>query len=205
MNCKKIFYPLFLIICFCSFVQSVENSVVPLVAHYEEIGNLPAAKYSKAQHQEIVETFSRKSESLRIATFNILCDSYKAQEKEYRWAERLPRVLEVLHEMQPDLIGVQELYPGQTDLLAHLEQEYTFFAKPCNDGEMNGIFYRTARFEVVKSQIWYMSATPEAAGSETVTMLQLKDKLTGKTFAIFNTHLAFSKVDKREFRWLHRR
>lgn len=195
---KKLIFQAVLIFC-VSFGYSVENSVVPLVAKFEKIENLPAKKYSKMQFEEIAAALSRKQESVRVATFNMLFNLHDQDlPSENRWPQRLPRIVEVLAEMQPDVMGVQELYPSQlNDLMPSLEKEYDFVSLPCEDGELNGIFYRKSRLELVKSQIWYMSPTSNGRGSETLTMLQFKDQLTGRAFAVFNTHLAFSKVDKR--------
>lgn len=190
------------IFVFCVFTaHAVENSIIPLVEHFEKIENLPAKKYSKVQLEELTSALSRKQERLRVATFNMLFDLYDHKmEPQYRWPQRLPRIVDTLSEMKPDILGVQELYPNQVnDLMPYLENDYAFFARPCSDGEMNGIFYLKERFEVVGSQVWYMTETPSAPNSATLTMLQLKDRRTGRQFAIFNTHLAFSNIEKRHF------
>lgn len=199
MYFKKLTVLIFCISLSCGY--AVENSIIPLVEKFEKIENISAKKYSKMQFEEISAALSRKQESLRIVTFNTLFHLYDHNlSAENRWPQRLPRIVEVLAEMQPDVMGVQELYPSQlNDLMPYLEEDYAFFAYPCEDGEMNGIFYRKERFEVVKSQVWYMTEIPDVPSSETLTMLQLKDQLTGKVFALLNTHLAFSKVDKRGF------
>lgn len=190
------------IFVFCTFTSyAVENSIIPLVEHFEKIENLPAKKYSKIQLEELSRALSRKQESIRVATFNMLFDLYDHKmEQQYRWPQRLPRIVDILLEMQPDILGVQELYPKQlNDLIPYLENEYAFFARPCADGEMNGIFYRKERFELILSEVWYMTETPKVPSAATLTMLQLKDRRTGKQFAVFNTHLAFSNIEKRHF------
>ena len=115
-------------------------------------------------------------------------------------AATFTRIVELIEEMQPDIIGVQELYPNQLeDLQPHIEQVFAFYAKTCVDGELNGIFYRKDRFAVINSKVWYMTTTPDIPNSETLTMIQLRDLKTEKCVAVFNTHLAFSKMNKREF------
>lgn len=200
MSYNKLVLQALFIFCI-SFGYTVENSVVPLVAKFENIENLSVKKYPRMQFEEISAALNRKQESVRVATFNMLFNLYDDDlPQENRWPERLPRIVEVLAEMQPDVIGVQELYPSQfNDLMAYLEKDYAFVSIPCDDGEMNGIFYRKARFDVVKSDVWYMSPKPRVRSSDTLTMLQFKDQLTGKVFAVFNTHLAFGNVEKRYF------
>lgn len=182
-------------------VESVENSIVPLINKYECVENLPVAKYSSNQFKEITAALEHKEESIRLATYNVLFNLYDHNlDQENRWPQRLPRIVELLDEMQPDVLGVQELYPDQLqDLLPYIGDTYTFYSRPCLDKELNGIFYRKDRFEVMDSHVWYMTLTPDVPSTETLTMLQLKDLKSGKSVAVFNVHLAFSNINKRDF------
>ncbi len=189
---------------FCSFsilVEAVENSVIPQISKFESIYELQEHKYSKNQFLEIASALERQNEYIRIATYNVLFNLYDyTLDKVNRWPQRLPRIVELIEEMQLDILSVQELYPDQLkDLLPLMEKTFAFFAKPCREGEINGIFYRKDRFEVIERKVWSMTKKQEAASPETLTMLQLKDIRTGKCFAVFNVHLAFSKIDKRDF------
>lgn len=201
MNLNKLFVNT-LIYSFvtCSSLFSIENSVIPMIEKFESMESLNLNKYPRNQLQEIESALQQKEMRLRIATYNILfndCDHNL--EFENRWPQRLPRIVELLNEMQPDIIGVQELYPGQLKDISPYMKNYSFVAKPCADKELNGIFYRTDRFELLNSTVLYMTKTPQVPSSETLTIVQLKDKKSGKSFALFNTHLAFSNVNKREF------
>lgn len=180
---------------------SVENSIIPLMEKYETIENLASEKYSKKQLSEIQDYLKQKDNRIRLVTYNMLFNLYDHKlEEQHRWPNRMPRLVEMIKEMQADVIGVQELYHDQVkELLPFMTDEYEFFAKACEDGELNGIFYRKDRFEVIASKVTYMTLTPETPSSETLTMLHLRDKKTGQEFAIFNTHLAFSNIEKREF------
>ena len=185
----------------CSFLaESVENSIIPMIEKIEVIDNLPANKYSTNQFAEITTTLNRKEERIRLVTYNTLFHLYDHNLDEVnRWPQRLPRIIELIKEMQPDIIGVQELYTSQAkDLLPLIEEQYAFYSRDGENEELNGIFYRKERFEVVGQQVLFMTA-PNTSGSATLTMLQLKDLKTGKSFAVFNTHLAFSQIDKRDF------
>lgn len=181
--------------------QAIENSIIPLMEKYENPGHLPRKKYSFNQWKEITEALEHKEEKIRIVTYNMLFNLYDHNlEEENRWPQRFPRILELLNEMQPDIIGVQELYNEQLQhMLEAISETYAFFGTPCEDGELNGIFYRKNRFEVIESKVWFMTSTPQKPRSETLTMVQLKDVATGKVFGVFNAHLAFSKIEKREF------
>lgn len=191
----------FVLSCCALNAQSVANSIIPLVEQIESLNNLSPSKYSKIQFAEIEEALSHKEDRIRLATYNMLFNLYDHNlDENNRWPHRFPCIVELLQEMQLDIIGVQEPYPDQIDdLLASIGDEFAFYAKPCQDGELSGIFYRKDRFGVVEGKIWYMTNTPDIPSSETLTMLQLKDLKTGRLVAIANTHLAFSKVDKRDF------
>lgn len=184
-----------------SFVSALENSIIPMIEKYELLENHPISKYSSSQYSEIANSLNRKDERIRIATYNVLFDLYDHNlDACYRWPQRLPRIVELIDEMQPDILGVQELYFRQfNDLMPYLDEKYAFYTKPCEDGEQNGIFYNKERFEIVDSKVWYMTSTPHIPSSETLTMLQLKDRKTDKVFAVFNAHLAFSNIEKRDF------
>lgn len=191
-------FPFILSVC---FIEAVENSVIPQMERFEKIENFPVSRYSKRQFVDIASILERKDELMRVVTYNILFDLYDHNLEEVnRWPQRLPRIVELIEEMQPDILGVQELYPHQLkQLMPYLEENFIFFAHDCEDRELNGIFYRKNRFEVMDRQVWYMTQTPDIPSSETLTMLQLKDLKTDQVLAIFNTHLAFSKIEKRDF------
>lgn len=196
---RKYFFLFFIL--FSIPLIAIENSIGPTIEKSEAIENLNPLKFSTNQYIEITSALSRLDEKIRIVSYNVLFNLYDHNLEEVnRWPQRLPRIVALIDEMQPDIIGVQELYPSQYEsLMPRIGETYAFYARACEDEELNGIFYRKDRFEVVESNVWYMTATPEVPSSETLTMLQLKDLKTGKVVAIFNTHLAFSKVDKRDF------
>lgn len=189
-----------LLFTFSICLGTVENSVIPLMEKFELIENLPIKKYSDNQYSEIVEVLNHKNERLRLVSYNMLFNLYDQNLDEVnRWPQRLPRIVELIEEMQPDIIGVQELYQNQLDdLLPYINDTFKFYSKPCGDGEFNGIFYRKDRFEILDSTIWYMTEGSNGPGTDTLTMLKLKDLKTNQVFAVFNSHLAFSKINKRE-------
>jgi hypothetical protein len=101
-------------------------------------------------------------------------------DEENRWPNRLPRIVELIHEMRPDIINTQELYPTQVQEIVNLiGDDFSFFpGEKDEDGESYGIFYRTDCFELLSSQIDYL-----------LSMVQLKDLKTDKIIHVFNTHM----------------
>lgn len=179
---------------------AIENSVIPQMEKFENIDNLSPHKYSMRQFLEIASRLEQKNERIRIATYNVLLNKFDENLEEVnRWPIRLPRIVEIIREMKPDILCVQELYSDQlAGLLPFLEDLYAFYSHQSTEGELNGIFYLKNRFEINEAQVWPMSQCPEMKYSDTLTMLQLKDRKTNKSFVVFNTHLSFSKIDKRE-------
>lgn len=190
------------LVLLCATIQgyAVENSVIPLMERFEQVENLSQHKYSRHQFGEISCALAQKSNRIRLVTYNMLFNRLDSQLNPIdRWPQRLPRIVELLNEMQPDVIGVQELYPDQLEeMIKKIGQEFAYYGLPC-EKENNGIFYRRDRFELVKSQVMYMTSTPQVPSPDTLTMVQLQDRATGEKFAVFNTHLAFFDVDKREY------
>lgn len=168
----------------------VEHSVIPMMEYYECIENLPSTKFTKNQFSEICSALEKKEEKIRIVTYNMLFDLYDHNlDEENRWPSRLPRIVELINEMRPDIICTQELYPSQVqDIVNLIGEEFSFFnGQKYEDGESFGIFYRNARFKLLSSKLAYP-----------LSVVQLKDLKTDKIIHVFNTHMPFSNIEKRE-------
>jgi endonuclease/exonuclease/phosphatase family metal-dependent hydrolase len=200
MVAKKLSSLLVLMVLGTGFLEAVENSVIPLIEQLEQINNLPAHKYSTNQSLEINAALSRKEEKIRIVSYNVLFNLHEEElDPINRWPERLPRIVELVGEMDPDLLCVQELYPDQkSDLMPHLEEKYGFYCEERTNGELNGIFYRKERFQLIASRVWSTNPNPKSYICDRVAMLKLKDLKTKRLFTVFNTHLAFSNIDRRD-------
>ncbi len=196
MKILKFYILLSLLLVSSLFIEGVENSIVLAIENSEVIEKLPIQKYSKNQFAEISAALQHKEKRLRIVSFNMLANDMDHKREEFnRWPQRLPRIVDTLKEIDPDVIGAQELYQTQLDdLLPHIETTFGFYGEPRTDGELNGVFYRKSRFELVNAKVW--AIPPIGQIGNNITMLQLKDILTGQLFAIFNTHLAFGANER---------
>lgn len=181
---------IFVLVLLVAFSHAVENSIIPVVEKFESVENLPAEKFTGNQWAEIEGALVRGDEKIRLVTYNMLFNLYDHNlAEENRWPNRLPRIVELIREMRPDIIDTQELYPSQVqDLLAKLGEEFAFFAGQVDeDGESYGIFYRKERFELLSSRVDYP-----------LSSVQLKDLKTDKALRVFNTHMPLSNIEKRE-------
>lgn len=184
---KKSFILLMLILANAIF--AVENSIIPLMETYENVENLPSHKFTKKQFQTIQAALENIDNKIRLVTYNMLFNVYDHNlDEENRWPNRLPRIVELINEMKPDIICTQELYPSQVQEITQLMSEFDFFdGSKDPDGESYGIFYRKDRFELLSSKMTYP-----------LSMIQLKDLKTDKIFSVFNTHMPLSNIGKRE-------
>ena len=103
---------------------------------------------------------------LKIMTFNLRVSTPNDGINDF--FQRAPRVLQVIHEEAPDLIGFQE---DKNEMRAFLREnlpEYTILG--CGSYENlshagNSIAYRTDRFEVIDLETKWFSETPNVFGS----------------------------------------
>jgi endonuclease/exonuclease/phosphatase family metal-dependent hydrolase len=137
-------------------------------------------------------------EALRVMTFNIRYDN--PADGEDGWTNRRAKVASMIRFHGADVVGLQEALRTQ---IADLEAALPHFGwfgtgrSAERDGEHCAVFYRRDRLEVLAESTFWLSETPEAAGSRgwdaalprIATWAKLKDRRTGAVFHLFNTHL----------------
>jgi endonuclease/exonuclease/phosphatase family metal-dependent hydrolase len=132
-----------------------------------------------------------------IATYNL---RFAGSEAPNAWPDRRPVVKALLDRYQPDLIGTQEgLYQQLKDIAAD-QPAYDWIGLGRDGGsrgEFMAIFYRRDRFEPLEYDHFWLSDTPEVVASSTwgnnvrrmVTWVRFRDRVTGREFYFWNTHL----------------
>ncbi len=178
-------FSLLLLFSFCDAV--VQESSLPVIEHID------STKYSTRHYQEIMDALEHKEDTVRVVTFNTLFDKFDDRYVEsYRWPQRLPRVVEMICYLNPDVLGVQEPYNHQlNDLINSLPERYCYFGEAYESGLNAGIFYNQERFELVDSKMYQFKKNGLA-------YVALKDKKTGRVAAYFNTYLPFTTINERE-------
>jgi endonuclease/exonuclease/phosphatase family metal-dependent hydrolase len=133
-----------------------------------------------------------------VMTFNIRLDSQS--DSLNNWQCRKDNVVRMLNYYAPGLIGMQEVLKNQLDDLKKGLPDYVQIGVGRADGKEKGeysaLFISKDRFEIIKQGTYGLSQTPEiigvkgwdAACERIVTWAVLKDKFSGKAFAVFNTH-----------------
>lgn len=135
---------------------------------------------------------------LHVMTFNMRYDN--PEDGANNWRFRKERAAEVILSHGIDVFGTQELLANQLDDLKALLPEYAEVGVGREDGvragEFNAVFYRKDRFTPLESGTFWLSETPETAGSKgwdgacerlaTWVVLRAAD---GREFLFINTHL----------------
>lgn len=134
---------------------------------------------------------------LNVMSFNMRYDN--PADGENNWRYRSGRVAEVIEANSVDVFGSQELLVNQLNDLKALLPEYDEVGvgrKGGENGEFNAVFYRKDRFELLDWGVFWLSETPEVAGSlgwdgaceRLATWTVLRDR-SGHEFFFINTHL----------------
>ena len=125
-----------------------------------------------------------------------------------QWENRKERVAETILWYETQILGVQEaLHNQMLDLQARLP-DYAYVGVGRDDGktagEYSAIFYKKAFFEVVESQTFWLSSTPEVPSfgwdakiKRVVTWAKFRDRRSKKIFFVFNTHFDHQGVEAR--------
>ena len=135
---------------------------------------------------------------LDVMTFNMRYDN--PEDGENNWQYRRERVARVIESNGVDIFGAQELLVNQLNDLKGLLPEYDEVGVGREDGreagEFNPVFYRRDRFELLDWGTFWLSETPDSAGSKgwngacerlaTWTVLRDAD---GRELFFINTHL----------------
>ena len=134
---------------------------------------------------------------IRVMSFNIRNACDRGAES---WEARIDNFVALVKNAAPDLMGFQEVLPGQyLDLIERFpEYNYSGVGRDdgANSGEYAAIFYRKDRFELIETDTFWLSETTDkpSMGWDAVciricTWVRLFDKQTQKEFIHFNTHL----------------
>lgn len=150
----------------------------------------------------VLSACSRDSykDSIKVMTFNIRYDN--PRDSLNAWPNRAEMAAGFIKSESPDLLGMQEVLAHQYDFLDSTLSEYGSIGVGRNDGarsgEMNPVFYKKDRFDLVRTLTFWLSETPYIPGSmawkaglpRIVTWVELAEKVTGKHIFYFNTHFA---------------
>src|SRR5690606_19438813 len=118
---------------------------------------------------------------------------------ENSWSLRKDFLTDQIKFYQPDILGVQEAVYLQLEHLSENIPEYNYMGVGREDGKTEGeftaIFYNKEDYEVLESDTFWLSSTPEqptigwdAAYKRVCTYALFRSIKTGTKFWVFNTH-----------------
>lgn len=135
---------------------------------------------------------------INVLSYNIRCDN--PYDSLNNWKYRKDFASEMIRFYEADIIGAQEVLKNQLDDILDALPGFSFIGVGRIDGREAGeyapVFYNASRLSVKESGHFWLSKTPDIPGSKgwdaacerMVTWAIFKDKLTGKSFAFYNTH-----------------
>ena len=141
-------------------------------------------------------------QSLQVMSFNIRYPN--PGDGTHIWQARKNMVVSTIRYHEADLIGLQEAFRTQLDQLQQSLPGYEWIGvcrtdgtqEPNPDNEFSAILYNTNKFRLLESGTFWLSETPDSAGSKgwdaalpritTWGLFEVKE--SGKKFFHFNTH-----------------
>ena len=143
-------------------------------------------------------TTSLFAQQVNVMTYNIRYDT--PADSVNQWGKRTARVYALIRKYDPDIIGVQEAMHNQiTDLVSNLK-DYAYVGVGRDDGKTKGefstILYKKDKYTITRKGTFWLSPTPTVAGSKgwdaaitrVATWTIMKDKQSGGSFFVLNTH-----------------
>lgn len=136
---------------------------------------------------------------VKVMSFNMRYD--RPDEGDNNWIPRRERIVQLVMQQDPDLLGTQELLHHQYRYIDSMLTEYASVGVAREDGleegEYNALFFKRDRFTVLDSGTFWLSATPDVAGSQgwdgackrIATWALLREEATGRELLAINTHL----------------
>jgi endonuclease/exonuclease/phosphatase family metal-dependent hydrolase len=143
-------------------------------------------------------TIASTAQSVKVMTYNIRYDN--PGDGINSWSNRKDKLAQLISKYNPDIFGVQEALSHQLTDIKNALNDYDFVGVGRDDGKQKGeysaIFYRKNKFNVINQNTFWLSETPEVAGSKSwdaaitrvATWAKFHDKSLKKDFIFINTH-----------------
>lgn len=140
-----------------------------------------------------------KEIKVNVMSFNIRMDN--PEDSLNNWKYRKDVAAQIIKDQNIDIVGTQEVLHNQLQDLLERLPDYNYVGVGREDGKQKGeyaaLFYKKERFEEEESGTFWLSETPDVAGSKgwdgacerVASWAVLKDKETGKKIFAINTHL----------------
>lgn len=143
---------------------------------------------------------NRGENDIKVMTLNVRYDN--PQDSIFAWPNRASQICNFINTEKPDILGMQEVLWHQYQVLDSVLVDYSSVGVGRDDGaregEMNPVFFRKEKYDLVRNITFWLSDSTDVAGSKgwgaslprIVTWMELVDKNSHKHFFFFNTHFA---------------
>jgi endonuclease/exonuclease/phosphatase family metal-dependent hydrolase len=138
--------------------------------------------------------------NIKVMTLNVRYDN--PEDSIFSWPKRASQVCDFILTEKPDILGLQEVLWNHFQVLGSVLTAYSSLGAGSFDGaregEMNPVFFRKDKFNLIRHLTFWLSDSPDIAGSKVmdstlpriVTWMELVEKKSHKHFFFFNTHFA---------------
>lgn len=145
--------------------------------------------------------------AIQIMSYNIRVGN--APDGDNDWSIRRPASVQMILDLKPDIVGLQEALEFQVKYLQDNCKGYEAIGVGRDNGGTKGehmtIFYKKSRLKCLGWGTFWLSETPDkpskgwdGAYPRTATWAMMLDKKTGKVFFAVNTHLDHVGYEARE-------
>lgn len=169
---------------------------------YSEFYKDPNAAQNEPEYDPTLE-----DNQIRVMSFNIRYYNDTKDTGEKAWEYRRNGFVSMIDEQKPTVVGMQEARPPQLEWLEKNWKDYEYIGKGrrannSNSDEFVPIFYRKKAVELLSWGCFWLSETPDLAGSwgwdstvpRIATWAIFKHKVSGKKFFFVNTHIDVGSV-----------
>ncbi|MBY0587681.1 endonuclease/exonuclease/phosphatase family protein [bacterium] len=126
---------------------------------------------------------------------------------------RRDRAISIIRSAAPDIMGIQELKPGQRDDLLAAFPEYRYVGRgrdTTGNDDSNGIFFRASRFALLDQGEFWLSSTPTIPGTtftgngsdignpRMASWVKLRDQLSNDSYFVMSTHWSLDSLARRQ-------
>ena len=136
------------------------------------------------------------SQEIKLMTYNIKYAN--ENDGENSWSKRKDWITDQIQFYEPDILGVQEAVKSQLDHFTKHIDTYKFLGvgrEGEDKGEFSAILYKNEKFDVLDSDTFWLSETPDAISkgwdadyNRICTYALFQNKETKDKFYVFNTH-----------------
>lgn len=140
---------------------------------------------------------TEQTPDLEILSYNIRYDN--PEDGKNQWKFRKETLMDYFLQNTPDVVGMQEVLHNQLNDLTSTLEDYAYVGVGREDGKTKGeyspIFYRKSALNLLESDTFWLSETPEqisvgwdAALERICTYARFEHRQTKKQLWVFNTH-----------------